>query len=409
MMADLFLDAATDDADRLRDDPGEELIARMRAAFPTETEIDLILTRKLRRRAGGPHVMLSLAEMTERVRAFLADHVTGRFQVSDPHWLAGGASKTQFGFTLTTPGELPRRLVVRMEPAESLNATSRLREYQLLRAMDGVVPVPETPWVDAGGDWLPEPGIIYAFADGVTKPSTDRDRVSGAGMGFGPQLRTTLGTQFVAHLAAIHAHDWSGDELTAFDVPQRHSVQSVIWQLNRARRVWEEDRGIDLPAVEVAANWLQDNAPRLDTVSVLHGDYRSGNFLFDERSGAITAWLDWERGYLGDRHRDLAWTTTSVFGNRGDDGELLICGLVGEAEFFEEYQRASGLAIDPERLYYYRVLNTYQLVVSNLATGYRIVRLAKSHQDVLMAFVEGFVYPIADAMLRALEEGPPGA
>ena len=409
MGSDLFLDAATDAADRLRDDPSEEFIARMRAAFPTETEIDLILTRKLRRRAGGPHVMLSLEEMVARVRAFLADHVTGPCEISDPHWLAGGASKTQFGFTLTAPGEPARRLVVRMEPAESLNATSRLREYQLLRAMHGVVPVPDTPWVDPDGDWLPEPGIIYAFADGVTKPSSDRARVSGAGMGFGPELRARLGPQFVAHLAAIHAHDWTADELTAFDVPERDSVQSVIWQLNRARRVWEEDRGIDLPAVEVAANWLQANAPRLDTVSVLHGDYRTGNFLFDEPSGTITAWLDWERGYLGDRHRDLAWTTTGVFGNRSDDGELLICGLVGEAEFFQEYERASGLAVDPGRLHYYRVFNTYQLVVSNLATGYRVVRLAKSHQDVLMAFVEGFVYPIADAMLRTLQEGPLGA
>ena len=191
-------------------------------------------------------------------------------------------------------------------------------------------------------------------------------------------------------------------------MPERDSVQSVIWQLNRARRVWEEDRGIDLPAVEVVANWLQDNAPTLDVVSVLHGDYRSGNFLFDEGSGAITAWLDWERGYLGDRHRDLAWTTTPQFGNRSDDGELLVCGLVDEAAFFAEYERASGLEVDPARLYFYRVFNTYQLVVSNLATGYRIVRLGKSHQDVLMAFVEGFVYPVADEMLRLLEEGPPG-
>jgi hypothetical protein len=50
------------------------------------------------------------------------------------------------GFTLRWApdgGQLvDTRLVVRMEPAESVNATSRLREFEVLREMEGVVPVP---------------------------------------------------------------------------------------------------------------------------------------------------------------------------------------------------------------------------------------------------------------------------
>jgi hypothetical protein len=34
------------------------------------------------------------------------------------------------------------RMVVRMEPAESLNSTSRTREFELLQAFEGIVPVP---------------------------------------------------------------------------------------------------------------------------------------------------------------------------------------------------------------------------------------------------------------------------
>ena len=36
-----------------------------------------------------------------------------------------------------------------------------------------------------------------------------------------------------------------------------------------------------------------------------HGDYRTGNYLFDEESGKITALLDWELARIGDFHEDL--------------------------------------------------------------------------------------------------------
>lgn len=397
--------AAGDANEQLRDAPTEPFIAAMRTAFPTEAEYDRVLTRKLRRRASGPHVMPTREEMTDRVQAFLSETLPGEFQIGDGHWLAGGASKIQFGFTLRSGGR-PEHLVVRMEPSESLNATSRRREFQLLRAMDGVVPVPRTPWVDADAQWFPEPAIIYAFAVGVSRPSDDRARVSGTGTVFGPRLRAQLGRQFVEHLAAVHTHEWAEDALDAFDVPRVGSAESAVWQMGRARRVWEEDRGQEFPAVEVVTAWLADHAPALDRVSVVHGDFRSGNFLFDEDRAEITAWLDWERGYLGDRHRDLAWTTTELFGTRTAGGDLLVCGLVEEHDFYDRYRRVSGLEVDPERLFYYQVLNAWQLVISNLATAHRVVRLAKSHQDVVLAYVEAAVYPIADQMLRLLKRGP---
>ena len=129
-----------------------------------------------------------------------------------------------------------------------------------------------------------------------------------------------------------------------------------MWQLNRARRVWEEDRGGDLPVIEIAANWLERHPPQLDRVSALHGDYRSGNFLFDATTGRITCVLDWERGYLGNRHRDLAWTANRVFGCLAEDRRtFLASGLVPVERFFDDYQRASGLSVDEERLRYYTI------------------------------------------------------
>ena len=286
-----------------------------------------------------------------------------------------------------------------------MNATSRTREFQLLGAFSGTVPVPRVYWLDADARWFPQPAIVYAFARGVTKPTASTSRVSGIGQAFSPELRAQLAPQFVDHLARIHSFDPAKRDLSAFNVPRIGSTESAEWQLNRARRVWDEDRGHDLPLFDVATNWLARNLPELDRASILHGDFRAGNFLFDESNGQILTWLDWERGYIGDRHRDLAWTTTRTFGNYAEDGKtFLVSGLIPIDDFFELYEKKSGLSVDMDRIRFYRVLNSYQLMVSALASAYRLVRLGKTHQDVLLAWVEAVGYAMAEDIRQVLSE-----
>lgn len=389
--------------DVLRDAPTEALIAEMRSRYPTEREFDAMLTRRMRNRLQLRRKETTLEDFGRCLDAFLRAHVLGDFAVHDLRWMSGGGSKIQLTFTLewndpSCPSERSRtRLVLRMEPQESLSATSRARERQLIDAMAGILPVPKVYWVDTAGQWFPEPTLIYTFASGVTKPTADEGRVSGVGSKFGPALQAALGAQFIEHLARLHTCDFQTSDFSAFDVPAVGTTESALWQLNRARRIWEEDRCEEMPLMEVAANWLQRHLPVLDRVSVLHGDYRAGNFLFDEGSAQITAWLDWERGYLGDRHRDLAWITLPLFGNYTDDGKtLLVSGLVPLDEFYRRYEAQSGLTIDPVRLRYYRILNGYQLVASTLGTAQRVARLGRSHQDVLLTWIEGVVYQLAD-------------
>lgn len=391
------------------DDPPSAFIEEMRARFPTERETDELLVRKLRRRGGPPYAPVTLEELCDGVEQLLAESVRGDFEVFNARWFTGGASKIQMGFDLRwhdpQRGSSTDRMMLRMDPAESHNATSRLREFELLKAFDGVLPVPPVYWVDAEGLHFPEPVLIYGFVEGVTKPSrTATGQVSGMGTNFGPELRARLAPQFLEHLATIHTFEPSRGTFTTLDQPEARTPQAALWQLNRARRVWEEDRGEDLPLMEVAANWLERNVPTLDRVSVVHGDFRSGNFLFEEGSGRITGWLDWERGHLGDRHRDLAWSTQPICGHYAEDGQTyLVCGLVPLESFYEEYERVSGLTVDPERLRWYRILNAYQIVVSTLGTAYRVVRLGKTHQDVLLARVDG-VWPVVAAELTAMLE-----
>lgn len=392
------------------DNPSEEFIAEMRRRYPTERETEELLARKLRKRSGPPYRRATLEELSGYLHEMLHEKITGAFELSEQGWFTGGVSKIQMGFTLdwTDPVRGPCRehLVLRMDPSESSNTTSRVREFELLGAFDAVVPVPRVFWLDPDGRWFPEPALIYSFVPGVTKPkTTSTGKVSGLGTVFGPELRKLLAPQFLRHLAAIHTLDVFRHSFASMDMPQVGSTQSASWQLNRARRVWEEDRGEDFALLEVAANWLGRNLPVLDRASVVHGDYRSGNFLFDEASGNINAWLDWERGHIGDRHRDLAWTTQLTMGHYSEDRKTYyVCGLIPLDEFYEQYEKASGLSVDPKRLAFYQVLNCYQILGSVMATGYRVARLGKSHQDVLLTRVKGMAPSVCLDLARLLRE-----
>jgi aminoglycoside phosphotransferase (APT) family kinase protein len=393
-----------------RDRPSPAVIEEMQRRFPTERETAELLARKLSRRAGPPYRRITKQQLAGFVHNMLSEVIEGDFTIADERWFTGGVSKIQLGFTLIwndpTRGRSTDRLVVRMDPSESLNATSRVREYELLRAFEGVVPVPRVFWLDATGKWFPEPALIYAYVEGVTKPTnTTTGKISGVGTEFGPELRKVLAPQFMSHLVRIHTFDHAIVPFTSLDRPETGSSQSALWQLNRARRVWEEDRGEDFPLMDVAANWLERNLPVVDRVSVVHGDFRSGNFLFDERDGQIRAWLDWERGHLGDRHRDLAWTTQTFMGHFSEDRKIYyVCGLIPLDEFYSRYEEASGLHVDHDKLAFYRMLNCYQIIVTTLATAYRVVRLGKSHQDVLLARVKGQASIVADELRQLLSE-----
>lgn len=402
--------AAAEIGDAQRDRPDESFICTMEQRFPSEREVNEMLTRKLRRRAMPPFRSLTLQELTDRLTAFLVTRVQGLFKVTDQCWFSGGASKIQMGFMLhwnePGAGAQQTRLVLRMEPSESMNATSRQREFELLRAFAATVPVPRVYWVDPQGEWFPEPALIYAFAEGSTKPSRlPNQQISGTGCNFGPDLRAPLARQFVELLAQIHTFDHRKADLPSFDVPTLGTIESALSQFNRARRVWEEDRDGNFPLVEVAANWIERNLPTLDRISVIHGDYRSGNFLFREEDARITAVLDWERGYLGDRHRDLAWAIAYPFGHYAEDGKtFLACGLMPVDEMLAAYERASGLSVDPVRLRFFKVFNCWQLMVSSVGTGHRVARLRKSHQDIVMAWAGAAGYSFMEPLRQVLEE-----
>ena len=129
-----------------KDKPSPEWIAQMRKRFKVEREIDRALTFKLEKRAGPAYSKLPLDTLVEGVRSLIASQYGEPFEIRNPHWLAGGASKLQMRFDLNWNrpgvGRETTRMVLRNDLAEALHATSRAREFQIVNALKGTLPVP---------------------------------------------------------------------------------------------------------------------------------------------------------------------------------------------------------------------------------------------------------------------------
>lgn len=294
--------------------------------------------------------------------------------------------------------------VLRREPPESIVETHRLREFQIMNAMGNVVPVPEAVWVDVEGTYFRRPALISKFVGGVTKEASSDSNVTGIGTDFSENLQKQLGGKFVELLAKIHLHDWRNDELDAFEKPKEGTNSGVISVINQWERVWEEDSYEAHPIIKLASNWLRQNAPSIDRVSVVHHDFRASNFLFDPDSYNINAVLDWELAHLGDYHEDLAWTMQKSYGYYDEEGRFYVCGLIEESEFLQLYQSITGFKVNPDKLAYYAVMNAWKASIIVLGTAVRCTIGAKTHQDILLSWITGIGPSCVDELNQLLRK-----
>ena len=383
--------------------PDAAWIEDLRRRFPVERELDRILTEKMRKRAGPGYTGIDLGMIAQGLDRLLEARIGRPFEVRDLRWLGGGASKLQAVFDLHRAHSKSEKLVLRMELPEGNVATSRRREFDIMRAMAGTLPVPQVHWIDAYAEFLPHPAIVSSFVTGVTKPTNRVSQVTGLGIDFGPELRGRLGRQVVKHMATMHRWDWRAAELPSFDTPQL-GTQALQWQYNFWRRTWEEDAPQEEPLMSVAAMWLADHMPAIDALSLVHGDARAGNFLFDESSSQITAWLDWELARIGDRHDDLAFLLLRSMGHYAEDRTTFLAnGLMPEEELIAEYEAAYGAPVDRRRLEYYQVFHAWRCSIILLAAGSRAVMGGKTNQDMTMTIMLGFGGRMLDELRELLE------
>ncbi len=364
-----------------------------------------IIGRRSANRSLPPYRAALTDEIVEILSTFFAKERPGA-AVSGVRRVGGGASKEQFFFTLSEGGE-EEKFLLRMDPRSAITETDREREFTLIGAMQGRVPVPEPVWIDNDANHFPQAAAILRVVSGVTKPSDAGVKVSGLGTWLGPDLRAKIKDQFLDHLVEIHRYDFRANPLPGFEVPDADPKQAARWAYNYWRELWDVDEGEARPIMALASQWLADNMPDTADLVMLHGDYRTGNYLFDEESGEITALLDWELARIGDYHEDLGWVLMEIFGAFDPDGTFRASDLFEREEFIGEYERRSGRSVNRRTLHYYDVMSSWKCNVIVVANGLAAARSQHNHQDVLLTFLAAAAPMFANDLVRLLSKGAP--
>ncbi len=294
-----------------------------------------------------------MAELSDRVAAYAARRMPDArdVRVSGLERIFGGASRQTFRFVLhaTVDGrETERRLILRRDPPGSLIETDRAIEFGAYRAFHGSdVPVPEPIWLEEDPSHLDHPFFVMEEL---------------VGLEASPQ--TILLPPYAEHLEAIGRRKWTilgriaAADPEGLDLPK--AMQPVAPQRAWARELdyWEsvldDDELSPQPIIRAAIRWLRRHPPPpAQKISVVHGDYRTGNFLYDAEGG-IRGILDWEMAHLGDPLEDLAWGLNRIWCWARDDRRG---GLLPKEEAVAIWQEASGLVANSEALHWWELFS----------------------------------------------------
>jgi aminoglycoside phosphotransferase (APT) family kinase protein len=263
----------------------------------------------------------------------------------------GGVNRTVL-FDLTEGGRT-RRLVSRQETYSAednpfLPATQQFKVMQVAFA-EGV-PVPEPVFEYDAADGMGN-GFITAFVAGETMPQ----RIFRAA---DSDARLKIATDLAALLAKLHAID-------AAKVPFLEGIPDSVDIIGNYLRLFDSYAEAH-PAIELGFRWLERNRPTFGRRRVVHGDFRTGNFMVGPEG--VRAALDWECAHIGQPMEDFGWLCVRSW--RFGQVDLPIGGFAERAPVYAAYEAAGGDRIDPDTVRFWEIFGLVRWAIYNVMQAY---------------------------------------
>jgi aminoglycoside phosphotransferase (APT) family kinase protein len=197
---------------------------------------------------------------------------------------------------------------------------------------------------------------------------------------FDPVTRNRMYEQLVDTLAELHTIDVEAADLADFGKPGNYFERQVA----RWTRQYRDSQTDYLPAMERLIAFLPETVPEQSRTSIVHGDYRIDNVLFDG-DGTLTAVLDWELATLGDPLADFSYLAMQwampADGAAGLAGlDLRALGIPMLDDIVELYSARSGVPVVGS-LEWYFAYNLFRLAGIVQGIKKRVIDGTASHQQ----------------------------
>jgi len=228
--------------------------------------------------------------------------------------------------------------VLRKKPPGDLLPSAHAvdREYRVMTALAGRVPVPQTLLMCDDSRIIGTPFFIMACVEGRVFRQPHLPGVS-------PADRAAMYDDMAGVLAALHRVDIAEAGLGDYGKPGNYYARQIArWGQQYIAAKTEE-----IPVMDALMAWLPSNIPAGDQSAIVHGDYRVENLIFHPTEPRIIAIVDWELSTLGHPLADLAYNCltyhlpSEALGRAGDgDGDRE--GIPDEAAYVAAYCRHTG-------------------------------------------------------------------
>jgi aminoglycoside phosphotransferase (APT) family kinase protein len=234
---------------------------------------------------------------TGRVTDWFEANVAGSRAPLTFELIAGGRSNLTFRVTDASGSQF----VLRRPPTSHVLPTAHDmgREYRIIKALGPTdVPVPKALGFCQDESVNGRPFYVMAFVDGhVLRDSATVEKV------LTPAGRRAAADDLIDVLARLHAVDV--DAVGLGDLGRRDAY--IERQLKRWYGQYQQSaaaQGRTVTPVEEMHEFLAARIPPQGPASIVHGDYRLDNTMFDA-DGHLLAVLDWEICTLGDPLADV--------------------------------------------------------------------------------------------------------
>ncbi|MEP1521383.1 phosphotransferase family protein [Ascidiaceihabitans sp.] len=273
----------------------------------------------------------------DAVGAYLKNHLDGFEGPIEAEKFAGGQSNPTF--LLKTPA---RNFVLRRKPPGKLLKSAHAvdREFRVQKALwDTDVPVSKMHVLCEDDAVI---GSSFYIMDQVVGRNFNEPTLNGRTV----EVRTAIIGDMNRVLAALHDVDIEAVGLGDYGPPGNYFER----QIGRWTKQYKASETGDVPAMDRLMDALADRMPTDDGQRTLvHGDYRIDNMIFEADGTNCVAVLDWELSTTGHPYADLAsvimqWQLPAGKEGRGLAGvDRAALGLPTDQEFIDQYCMRRGI------------------------------------------------------------------
>ena len=235
--------------------------------------------------SGTKEVAENLRFNESGLQEWFGDNISSAGKILKIAQFKGGQSNPTYKITTEK-----QEFVLRRKPPGTLLPSAHAvdREYKVMTALQGTqVPVPKTYGLCEDEEVIGTPFFVMDFLGGDIYWDLLLD-------GKTPAERMEIYRSKNNVIAQLHKVDYQSVGLSDYGKPGNY----IARQVSRWTKQYIASETQNIPAMNNLIDWLPPNIPDEDETSIVHGDYRLDNMVFNANNDVMGV-LDWELSTLG--------------------------------------------------------------------------------------------------------------